>query len=308
MTVLIDRGMDVSFLSYKGIPISWRSVTRETSAVFYESKGLEWLRTFYGGLLNTCGLSNIGMPCVDNGEELGVHGRISNLPAERVCADGSWFGDNYEMWVHGRVREAKVYGNKLELSRKIKTWMDLPKIVIEDAVTNLGAEQSPLMILYHINIGYPIVDIDSELLIQKVKTIPRDENSRRSLNEFNKFSEPIRGFKEQVFFHDIEADNNGNCNIALVNRKFNNGKGIGISLSFNKNNLPYLIQWRQIGFGEYVCGLEPANSFTRGRKIERENNNLRFIEPSQKFDFRIETNILTSNEDIVRFEDNYCKK
>ena len=61
LMVLIDRGMDIAHLSYKSIPISWRSVTKDTSPVYYESRGNEWLRTFFGGLLTTCGFENIGL-------------------------------------------------------------------------------------------------------------------------------------------------------------------------------------------------------------------------------------------------------
>ena len=176
-TVLPGRGMDISNLSYRSVPIAWRSATGETSPVYYESRGVEWLRTFYGGLITTCGLTTMGPPSVDNGEELGLHGRIANIGAENVLADGCWEGDRYKMWVQGKVREVRVFGDKLELSRKITTWMDEPKIIIEDTVENIGSETSPLMMLYHINIGFPIVDDGSELLEAKATVTPRDDEA-----------------------------------------------------------------------------------------------------------------------------------
>ncbi len=306
MTVLLDRAMDISHLSYKSIPINWRSATRETSPTFYESSGLEWLRTFYGGLFTTCGLTYMGAPGVDNGEELGLHGRISNLSAENVWADGRWEDDSYTMFIRGKVREAKVFGDKLQLERKITTWMDIPKVVVEDIVENIGSEQSPLMILYHVNIGYPVLDSTSELLEAKAKVVPRDEEAKKGFSKFSEFSEPICGFKEQVYFHNIEADKEGNSNIAIVNPEFDKGKGIGIWLKFNKKNLPYLVQWKQMGEGEYVCGIEPVNSLVRGRRVEREKGTLKFIEPGEKISYRLEFNILTSNEDIEKFKIKYC--
>jgi len=53
------------------------------------------------------------------------------------------------MWVQGKVREAKVFGDKLELERKITTWMDQPRVILEDVVENIGSQTSPLMVLYH---------------------------------------------------------------------------------------------------------------------------------------------------------------
>jgi hypothetical protein len=307
MTILPDRGMDISNLSYKSIPISWKSATRETSPVYYESRGIEWLRTFYGGLVTTCGLTTMGPPSIDNGEELGLHGRIANTSAENVIADGKWENDTYIMCAQGKVREARVFGDKLQLERKITTWMDTPRVVLEDTVENIGHNRSPLMILYHVNIGYPVVDNGAELLEAKAKVIPRDGEAKKGFDDYNKFSEPIKGFKEQCYFHDIEADEDGNSNIAIVNRDFNNGKGIGIWMKFNKDNLPMLTQWKQMGMGEYVCGIEPCNSPVGGRKAERESGNLKFIEPGEKVSFRLEFNILKSNEDIDKFKKNFCE-
>jgi hypothetical protein len=306
-TVLPDRGMDISNLFYRSIPIVWRSATRETSPVYYESRGLEWLRTFNGGLLTTCGLTNAGPPCIDNGEELGQHGRISNISAEKVLADGCWDGDRYMMWFQGKVREASVFGNKLELTRKITTWMDEPKIILEDTVENIGGETSPLMILYHVNIGFPVLDEGSELLESQAEVTPRDEEAKKGHEDFNKFSSPIRDYKEKVYFHDISADGEGYSNVAIVNEGFNNGEGIGFWMRFKKDTLPLMTQWKNMGMGEYVCGMEPCNNYVGGRKAERERGSLRFIEPGESIDFRLEFNILRSVDEIQAFRDRFMK-
>ncbi|MHB8277529.1 MAG: aldose 1-epimerase family protein [Candidatus Humimicrobiaceae bacterium] len=306
MTVLLDRGMDIAQLSYKSIPISWRSATRDTSPIFYESRGSEILRSFNGGLLNTMGLTYMGLPCIDNGEELGLHGRLSNLSAEKVLADGKWDEESYVMWVQGKIREAVVFGDKLELNRKITTWMDMPKILIEDTVENIGFINSPIMILYHINIGYPVLDTSSKIIEGKVKVEPFDNESKSGLINYYEFPEPLAEFKQQLFFHDIEADSEGNSNIAIINEDFNNGEGIGIWLKFNKENLPYLVQWKQCGLGEYVCGIEPANSLVRGRSVEKEKGTLKFIKPGEKINFRVEFNILTSKKEIENFKEKVC--
>jgi len=305
MTVVLDRAMDISSLTYKNIPISWKSATREASSIYYESKGLEWLRTFFGGLLTTGGLTYFGPPCIDKGEELGLHGRISNLPAGNVLADCRWENDNYVMWVQGKVREVRALFEKLELSRKITTFADKPLILIEDIVENLGFKSSPLMILYHMNFGFPLMDSTTKLMLPKnTLTTPRDEEAKKGIQRFDEFFKPIDNFQEQVFIHNIEPDNEGNCNAALINNEFNNGEGLGISIKFNKKNLPYLVQWKQASSGDYVCGLEPANSLLGGRNVEIENRNVRFINPGEKINFKIELNLLTSKKEI----ENYIKK
>ncbi|MHC2995629.1 MAG: DUF4432 family protein [Candidatus Atribacteria bacterium] len=64
--------------------MAFRSVVGESLPSFFEARGTGWLRNFGGGLLVTCGLTYLGSPGNDKGEGLGLHGRISNLPAEEI--------------------------------------------------------------------------------------------------------------------------------------------------------------------------------------------------------------------------------
>jgi galactose mutarotase-like enzyme len=301
-TVLLDRAMDISSLTYKNIPISWKSATREVSPIYYESRESEWLRTFCGGLLTTCGLTYFGGPTVDGGEELGLHGRIANLSASNVLADSKWENDEFIMFVQGKVREVKIFNERLELSRKIAIFTDKPMILIEDTVENIGFNLTPLMVLYHMNFGFPILDSTTRLILPKdTITTPKDEIAKLGFKTFKEFCEPDDNYIDQVFVHDILSDETDNCHLALVNQDFNNGEGLGVSLKYNKNNLPYLFEWKHLKSGDYVCGLEPANSLPGGRKIQKEKNNVRFINPGEKVSFSIEVNILRSNEEIDTF-------
>ena len=298
MTILADRGMDISQLSFKNIPISWKSATKETSPMYYESWEDEIARTFYGGLFITCGLTQMGSACNDNGEELGLHGRISNISAEKISIEEFWDENDYVYEVSGKVRESRIFGDKLEMSRSISTWMNKPKIIIEDIIENIGFKTSPLMILYHVNIGYPLLDKDSELILPKNSiVIPRDEDAKKGLADYRNFSDPIDDFKQQVFFHDIYPDKEDKVNVLFLNNTLGS-EGLGLLLKCNKKNLPYLIQCKQMGGGEYFCEIGPANSFVRGRKIEKENNNVRFINPGEKVINKIEFELLDSSYQI----------
>ena len=97
------RGMDISFAEYKGKSLCWRSSTKTVSPNFFNPEGYNWLRNFFGGLLTTCGLTYVGHPCEDQGEKLGLHGRISNIPASNVCFDEYWKGEEYIMYASGKV-------------------------------------------------------------------------------------------------------------------------------------------------------------------------------------------------------------
>ena len=116
-TVLPDRGLDISTASYQGIPLCWRSSTGDVAPTFYEPSGSGWLRSFFGGLLTTCGMTNVGPANQDEGEQLGLHGRVSNIPATNVWADTRWEGNHYRIWAQGKIRETSVFGRVFRFTR-----------------------------------------------------------------------------------------------------------------------------------------------------------------------------------------------
>ncbi len=83
-TITPDRGLDIFEVYFKGIPLAWISKNGLVGNQHFDPTGLGWLRSFPGGMLNTCGLRNVGPPVEDAGEAFGLHGRMSNTPAERV--------------------------------------------------------------------------------------------------------------------------------------------------------------------------------------------------------------------------------
>lgn len=303
ITVLVDRGMDISNCFFKNIPICWRSVTRETSPFYHDNRRDEWLRGFFGGLLTTCGLENTGRACNIGDEEFGLHGRISNITAESINTFSAWENNDYRITLEGKLRQVKVFGDKLVLTRKITTFFLNPTLVIEDSVENIGFQISPLMILYHINIGYPLIDKNSRFIEGRAKITGVDINSKKEIDSYDIFSEPIMNYKERAYYHEIEPDKSGDSNIAIINEEFNKGIGIGFWLRYNTKNLPFLLQWKQMGEGEYVCGIEPANCLTRGREVEEKNNTLKFIKPGEIINYRLEIKILSGKKEIKDLKD-----
>ncbi|MBO4941768.1 MAG: DUF4432 family protein [Clostridia bacterium] len=104
--ILPDRAMDIAQAYYKENTVSWLSKTGITAPAFYEKDDLNWLRGFYGCLITTCGLKNIGGPVGKHG----LHGRIANTPAENISVFSDWVGDEYIMKVTDEMRESVVFG------------------------------------------------------------------------------------------------------------------------------------------------------------------------------------------------------
>ena len=302
--VSIDRGLDICAANYCGQSLCWRSSTGDVHPSYYEPEGLGWLRNFFGGLLTTGGLTYFGAPNVDQGQELGLHGRATNIPAKNVYADGKWDGDDYVMWVQGKVQETAVFQENLVLHRKIWTRLGENRLFIDDVVENAGYNPTEHMLLYHINGGFPIVDEGTEIVAPFAKTEPRDDEAKIEQEKFFKFQGPTPGFNERVYFHDVIEDKDGYVHSALINKGFNNGQGFGFYVKYLKAQLPHLIEWKMNGEGVYVVGMEPGTNLVTGRAIEREEGRLIFLKPGETRSYNIEIGVLSSQEEIAAFEEN----
>ena len=300
-TVLVDRGMDIAWAAFQGASIAWRSPTTAIAPAFYEPEGIGWLRGFHGGLVNTAGLTTMGAPGEDEGQALGLHGRASYMPASHFAYGGDWSGDDYDMWITGQLREAVVFGDYLILRRRISARLGESRLFIEDTVTNEGYQPAPQMQLYHINFGFPLVSEDTELLAASAEVKPRDEVAAPGLGQYHRFQPPTPGYQEQVFYHMPKVDAEGYAQVALVNRKFGGGQGLGGYVCFKQSELPRLVQWKMMGQTFYVCGLEPTTNWAGGRAKERAEGRLRYLQPGETCHYQVEIGVLTSPTEIDEF-------
>jgi hypothetical protein len=290
--VLIDRAMDIADASYNQFNLAWLSHGGFTPPQPLSDKGLDWLRTFGGGLLNTCGLTHVGGPEKDEYGERGIHGRISNTPAyvESIIQSDPAAG-KYEMSITGIIKESNIFGPALELRRTISSTLGSSAIHIHDEITNRGNTAAPHMILYHCNFGWPLADEGAQLIwkgnmtTREGKEFPNPEAfkvCRDAIPEHN-------GNGEQVAIIDIEADEKGQCIAGLHNPKIH----LGIAMKFSKLELPWLTNWQHFGKGEYVTGIEPGSHPPIGQAKARENNTLIFIEPGETRTYNLTIEITT---------------
>lgn len=290
-TVLPDRGMDISAADYCGRSLCWRSCTGDVAPAFFEPQGTGWLRGFFGGLLTTCGLTYVGPAGTDEGEALGLHGRVSHIPARNVSAWGEWQSDEYLMHVQGRVSEASALTARVTLTRKISTKLGGNSLTIEDTIENEGHAPCPFMMLYHFNFGFPLLSSDTVLFAptKDVVTVAREKVAQPDL--YRRFQNPAPGFKEMVFRHEMVPDNEGYVTAALINKAYDS---FGAYVRYRKRELPHLFQWKMLAQGDYVAGLEPANCWVEPRSKARERGELNFIQPGEVVQHYLEVGVCTS--------------
>ncbi len=301
-TVLASRGLDISSAHYNGRSLAWRSATGDQHPAFFEPEGRAWLRSFYGGLVLTCGISWMGAACMDEGEPLGIHGRISNTPATNVHWEGTWDGDDYILSVSGKMREAIVFGENIQLTRRIWARLGENRFYIDDVVENLGYQRSPHMILYHINIGFPAVDDNARLISPSQTVTPRDADAEENKANYNRLQPPTKDYREKAYFHEMHANADGNVTTAIVNPDCDGGRGFGVYATYTKAELPYFCEWKMMDQGTYVVGMEPGNALVLGRAEERKAGRLQFLEPGERRAYHLEIGVVEGAEQIAALD------
>ncbi len=303
-TVLPGRGMDIPFASYKGRSISFFSPTGITSPGYYEEPGLGWRRSFYAGLLTTCGIASAGAASVDQGKAFGLHGRVANAAAENVSIEQDWQGDEFVISLKGTMREAESMVENLTLTRRIETRLGARSFRLHDTISNRGFEPQPLIMLYHVNFGFPLLGPTSHVVAPIKSTAPRDEEARkgRGVEECLVFPEPIQGYEEKVFFHAVGSDPQGMTFAAIVNPNVGDGSPLAVVMRWSLKELPMFTQWKMPRKGFYVMGLEPGTATPIGRAALREKGQLPFLNGQATYTITIDFEVLDSMAEIEALE------
>jgi hypothetical protein len=285
-----DRTLDLGQATFDGIPIAWLEAKGIVSPHAFEPSG-QFMRTFGGGLLATCGLDTFGAPSVDNGETFGMHGRIGAQPA--IVETTSITGDS--LLVTGQVRQSSVFGEDLMLERRIESRIGSSSVSITDRVTNEGRIPQAHMVLYHANFGWPLLAPGCELRVNSSERVGIDPRATAEPEGWNRFDPPDLSYEERVYRHQFtaKAKSLGNENVEAFQTGeatlLNPELGLGVTVRFDRSTLPHLFEWKMLGEGTYVVGLEPANCETMsGRADARRNGTLPFLNPGESVTHRLE--------------------
>ncbi|MBQ7372618.1 MAG: aldose 1-epimerase family protein [Blautia sp.] len=275
LTVSLDRAADISRLRYKGINMSYFSPCGYVAPAYYESKGADWLKSFTAGFLTTCGLQAVGSPCTDEGEELPLHGSIANTPAEQVY----WFEENRELVVRALIKDEVIFAGKLRLNRELRVSLRENSFTIQDTIENTGDTEQPFEILYHMNMGYPLLDEDSIVQIPSSSVTPRDDHAAEDLEHWMEMIKPQAGYAERCYYHTFDGE--GKAFIYQPKLKQ------GLEILFDAKELDGFVEWKMMGIRDYVLGLECGNCLPDGRDVMRRTGMLKFLQPGEKKTYRV---------------------
>lgn len=276
LTLSPDRCLDISRLRFKGVNLSYMTAAGYVAPTYFDPDGDRWLKSFTAGFLTTCGLEAVGSPCTDAGEALGLHGSIANTPSEH-----SYFDEDEDFYrMHALIRDEAIFSRKLTLNRTIEVAKRDTFFTVNDEIENTGDRTTPVEILYHMNMGYPLLDEDAVIEIPSVSVLPRDEHAAEYLANWMHMEKPQSQYQERCYYHKF-ADGNGLASI------YQPKLGIRLAISFDSDILDGFVEWKMMGVRDYVLGLECGNCYPDGRDKMRESGILKFLAPGEKKCYKI---------------------
>ena len=155
---------------------------------------------------------------------------------------------------------------------------------IHDTIINTSDRMQPMEILYHLNMGYPLLDEDSVIAIPAAEVVARDDHAANDIENWMHMQKPTAGYQERCYYHKF-ADENGKASI--YQPKLN----VGLEISFDATELDGFIEWKMMGVRDYVLGLECGNCYPDGRKAMRESGMLKFMQPGEKKEYVVRITI-----------------
>ena len=231
-----SKALDIMQLFHEGQNMSFLSKNAFTA------RELPFLQRFEGGMLYTCGIDSLGGR---EGHE--IHGSLHNTPAEVVRAECNEDG----IVVEAIMRDTALFGQNLALRRRITSAIGGDTVNIEDTLTNNGTKAENYSILYHINVGYPMLDEGARVEADVICADPRTEWSRKTASDMLTVSDCVDSQEETCYFIKL-----GKPSASLVNDKI----GKKFTVSYSADTLPHFLEWRSMASGDYALGLEPCST------------------------------------------------
>lgn len=232
-----SKALDVMQVFHKGQNVSFLSKNAFTA------REIGFLNRFEGGMLYTCGLDSVGGR---DGFEL--HGSFHNNTAEVTLCECT----EEEIVVKANIRNTALFGQNLVIKRTITSKIGSDEIKIQDLLVNEGYKTENYCVLYHINVGYPMLDDGCELVVEENDCTSRNAVAEKEKTERYAMTEAVVEKEETCYFLDLKQPK-----VKLINNKISKE----FILEYSQNSLPCFVEWKSMCSGDYALGLEPCTTF-----------------------------------------------
>ncbi len=232
----LSKALDVMQLYHEGQNMSFLSKNA------FEGREIDFLRRFEGGMLYTCGLDSVG-----GREGFELHGTLHNTPAELIhcsCSEDS-------IIVEAIIHDTSLFGKNLSLRRRITSAIGSETVKVEDTLVNEGYAPENYCVLYHVNVGYPMLDEGATIVVEEESCAPRSPFAKERMATRRVMTDSVAGEEETCYFLKLKKPE-----ISLVNEKI----GKRFTVSYSKDTLPCFVEWKSMASGDYALGLEPCTT------------------------------------------------
>lgn len=231
-----SKACDMMQLYYKGQNMSFISKNG------FMQREIPFAARFEGGMLYTCGLDSVG-------ERAGYeeHGSIHNTPAEILRAECN----KQRIVVEAVIRDTEICGKNLVIRRRITAPIGGDTVSIEDVLTNESYRDENYCLLYHVNLGYPLLDDGARIVADTDSCQPRTPWAAENIDTAYEISAPIPNMEETCYYLEPQSSA-----VSLVNEKL----GRKFTVSYSADTLPNFLAWKSMASGDYAVGLEPCTT------------------------------------------------
>ncbi len=235
-TLNVTHALDIMQVWHEGLNVSYVSKNGFTN------RNYPFMKRFEGGMLYSCGLDSVG-----DRDGFEPHGSLHCTEAEIISANCNDDGIS----VCAAIRCTELFGRNLVLYRCVESAIGSNNIIVKDTLVNEGHRDEDYALLYHVNVGYPMLDEGSEIVADISSVKPRTEWAAKDMDNMLKIGAPIDNEEERCYFLKLNKKE-----ISLVNKTF----GKEFALSYCGDALDNFVEWRSMASGEYVLGLEPSTT------------------------------------------------
>lgn len=253
----VSKALDIMQLYHEGQNMSFLSKNA------FVSREADFSRRFEGGMLYTCGLDSVG---VREGYEM--HGTLHTTPAtvtRAECGEGG-------ILVEAIVRSTALFGENLVLKRRVFSEIGSNSVTVEDVLSNEGYLDQDYCLLYHVNLGYPMLDEGAKIVADVRSIEPRTPWAKENEGTMYEIGASEAGREETCYYLKL-----GKSEIGLENRKL----GKKFTVSYSGDTLTEFVEWKSMASGDYALGLEPCTTKLDG------HFKYKTIKAGEKIPFRV---------------------
>lgn len=238
--VLTDRCMDIGPLRWQGMPVSWEHPSGFVSAAYtsLHSDADTGIGRAISGYLVTCGLENVRRP--SNGSPL--HGSLPLTPARIIRHGEDWKAETPVLFAEGESVMAHLSGSSFRLTRRIQAPIGGNRFSLTDRVENIGPEPAEMKILYHFNLGFPLVGQGTRVVLNRREHFRLDE---------------LGG--EQTHLCGVSGSGGGRTEVRVERPEGDGLPAQSIVILSKSEPLPFLQIWNDPRLRRNILAIEPTN-------------------------------------------------